>query len=305
MPIEKVNALFGVKAPDTATIETKTAKPYDKNYFFHEIVLKKLILWMDKDTPNRNVFIPGDGGTGKTSLFVEFGARMGEDVYAKSCSGRTRFADLVGSLIIAEDGTTKFVDGPLTKAYRNGGIFLANEITRMDAGEQMLLVDVLDKRSYLTIAETGEMIYPHDNFRFAATGNSVGFGDESGGYAGEKRSSNAFLDRFWKIVLPELTEEQEIEVCKRYAPSLTDDIVKGMTKLARETRKQFIGNGGSLRICIQTRALFSWAMLSEHYALMRGIDPLLESLNDSVLNAAPGLERQAISEIYTAWINGK
>lgn len=304
MPTEKINALFGVAAPDAAVIETKTAKPYDKNYFFHETVLKKLILWLSKETPNRNIFIPGDGGVGKTSLFVEFGARMGEEVYAKSCSGRTRFAELVGGLIIAADGTTQFVDGPLTKAYRNGGIFLANEITRMDSGEQMLLVDVLDERSYLTIPETGEMIQPHPDFRFAATGNSIGFGDESGGYAGEKRGSNAFLDRFWKITLPEMTEEQEIVVAKRYAPNISDDILKGMVRLARDTRKMFIGNGGAMRMCIQTRALFNWAKLSEQYAHMKGINALEESLNDAVLNGAPSIERQAIMEIYTKWISG-
>lgn len=308
MAMKKIADLFGVDAPDAAVIEVADAKEntpsIDPLYYFDSVFLKKMLLWLSPNTPRKNLLLIGDGGVGKTSGVLETCARLGKEVWGMSCSGRTRFMDAVGSLMITEDGATKFAYGPLPLAMMSGGVFLANEVTRMDAGEQMRLVDVLDGRSRLTIPETGEIITPHPDFRFAATGNSGGYGDDTGAFAGEKRGSIAFFDRFIKLTLAPLPPEVEEMVVRRYAPGLPEAVVKGMCKLAQSVRESFVGAGGSLQVTVSPRGLVAWAQMAQCYATIKGIDPVTEALNDTVLNGAPEVDVNAIREIYKTWLNG-
>jgi cobaltochelatase CobS len=226
---------------------------------------------------------------------------MGIPVWGVSCSGKTRFEHLVGSMSLVA-GNTQFVDGPLLAAMRSGGIFLANEISRMDPGEQMRLVDVLDRRARLTIGDTGEVVEPHPDFRFAATGNSGGFGDSTGAYPGERVGSYAFADRFMKLHVKPMSEEMELRLLERVAPALSESYRKGMVKLATGVRSAFVGAGGCCRITITPRSLIDWAMLACEYRRMSGIDPLRESLLDIVVNGAPKDDQDVVMEVFDAWM---
>jgi len=295
----KIGAIFGVPAPEQATIAVRQASeftPQVETHLFEEKLLKKLILWVSDSAPIRNMMLVGGKGTGKTSTVLQFAARLGLDVYPISCSGKTRFADLVGTLTIAKDGSTVFQDGPLTKAYRNGGIFLANEISRMDPGEQMRFVDVLDKNSTLTIPQTGETMKPHKDFRIAATGNSGGFGDESGAYAGERIGSSAFKDRFFTLEMNDISEEFKIKLVNGILGNET--IAKEMVRFARDVRKNYVGAGGAFRVDISPRACLMWASLASEYRRMKGVEALEEALNDVVLNGAPAEEQEAIRKLF-------
>lgn len=306
--VAKINTLFGVQAPDHAVVTVQEPGLHtpvaDPNYFFRPVVLKKLLMWVSPSAPVKNLFLIGDAGTGKTSLILEFAARMGSQLWSMSCSGRTRFSDLVGTLTIDKDGATRFVDGPLTAAARAGGICLLNEITRMDAGEQMRLVDVLDRRARLTIPETGEVIEPHPSFRIAVTGNSAGFGDDTGAYAGEKRGSFAFYDRFIKLILPPMSEGEELQMLRRAAPNITEAVATGMVKLAQEVRKAFVGNGGGMQATLSPRGLVAWAQLTQEYAAFSGINALREGLMDSCLNGAPQEDTAVVLELMDQWLTG-
>jgi len=308
MAIEKISTLFGVPAPDHVVLEVTepgvNTPAADTGYIFDGLLLKKILLWVSKDTPCKNLLLVGDAGVGKTSVILETAARLGRQVWSISCSGRTRFSDMVGTLVIDENGATRFADGPLTASMRVGGaFFLANEITRMDSGEQMRMADVLDGRARLTIPETGEIVIPNPDWRCAATGNSGGYGDESGAYAGEKVGSIAFGDRFMKLTVKGLNEEAETNMLLSYVPGLTMDIAGGMVKLAREIRKGFVSNGGGLRVSISPRALVRWGQLVEAYASMSGIDsPLEEALMDAVLNGAPEDDVATVVEVLRNWI---
>jgi cobaltochelatase CobS len=304
---KRIADLFGIPAPDHAVLEVRESgentPSADPAYIFDPLLLKKILLWLSGQTPCKNLLLIGDAGVGKTSLLLEVAARLGRQVWSVSCSGRTRFADLVGTLVIDESGATRFVDGPLTAAMRAGELFLGNEITRMDAGEQMRLVDVLDGRSRLTIPETGEVVIPHADFRFAATGNSGGYGDESGAYAGEKVGSLAFGDRFIRIWMTGLSEEQEKEMVLKSIPGFDEKLVEGMVRLARDVRKNFIGNGGGLRITISPRSLLRWCQLTMAYSAMSGINSALEeALMDSVLNGSPEDDHKTVIELLRNWM---
>lgn len=215
---------FGLGS-DAVEIEGRAGgAPKNPNYVFQPLLLKKLLAWHAGIT-HRNLMLIGETGCGKSSVIEEIAARLGLPIFSTACSGDTRFESLVGSLSL-ENGTTMFKDGPLTAAMRVGGIFLANEITRMNAGEQMRLADVLDKGGKLTIPETGEVVIPHPDFRFAATGNSGGFGDDTGAYAGERNASLAFRNRFNVLRMKPLDQSSEEQMLAAACPSIPYSITE-------------------------------------------------------------------------------
>lgn len=271
-------------------------------YVFQLLLLKKLLRFLLGNPARRNAMLIGEPGVGKTSIVNEIASRLNIPVFSLACSGKTRFSHMVGGYEIV-GGNTQWRDGPLVMAMRHGGIFLANEITRLDSGEQMNLAEVLDSRASITIPDTGEVVMADPNFRFIATGNSGGYGDDSGVYQGERISSVAFLDRFqvFKVGHMDATDEQAL--LQKLAPSLPVAIVEGMVKLAGEVRKNFVGRGGTLRVIMSTRSLCVWAMETVGYSKISGIvDSAREALLDTSLNGAPEDEASAVLEIWDRWV---
>lgn len=299
---KQVNTLFGIKAPSNVFCHTVVSSVHyqrNEDYYFDGKLLKKLLNWMYGVSARRNILLFGDAGVGKTSIIIEVAARLRIPVFQMACSGKTRFQHFVGSREMV-NGETRWVDGALVKAMRSGGIFLMDEVTRLDPGEQMNLAAVLDGYAKLTIPDTGEVVTPHPNFRIAATGNSGGYGDESGAYIGEKPSSFAFLDRFQKLKLAPMPREAEKALLIKMH-GLSEDIVDSMLNLAGAVRSNFVGAGGGFNVTISPRSMQSWAQEIVNYEKLGFQNPVWEALEDSVLNGAPSIDVQTIKELHDKW----
>lgn len=310
--MKSIRELFGLTdVPDTAVVPIRekiaglpdgvypTLMPF---YWFEAGLLKKLMRFFFKAPARRNIMFIGDAGVGKSSLIEQVAARLGWPVFSIACSGRMRMQHFVGSYVLSK-GETRWQDGPLIKAMRYGGVFLADEITRLDHSEQMALAKVLDQDATITIPDTGEVVRAHEGFRFCATGNSGGFGDESGAYNGERVSSVAFLDRFQKFRLDYMPPEEELKLLKAVTKDALDEsILRAMVKLASDVRKNFVSRGGDLRTVISTRGLCVWALEAVGY---KGISkvPLEEALSDTILNGCPENDSKVILELWNKWIN--
>jgi cobaltochelatase CobS len=297
-----VNALFGISSPSNVLchkVVTNINYQFNEDYYFDGKMLKKLFNWIYGVSSRRNILLFGDAGVGKTSIIIEVAARLGIPVFQMACSGKTRFQHFVGSRELV-NGETRWVDGALVKAMRSGGIFLMDEVTRLDPGEQMNLAAVLDGYAKLTIPDTGEVVTPHPNFRIAATGNSGGYGDESGAYIGEKPSSFAFLDRFQKFkIVPMPKEAEKALLIKMY--NMPNEIVDSMLNLASAVRSNFVGAGGGFNVTISPRSMHSWAQEIVNYSNLGFQNPVWEALEDTVLNGAPSIDVQTIKELYDKW----
>lgn len=312
-----IRDLFNIPGvPETAVVPVRDRIPElpetvymtaDPNYYFDETLLKKMLRYFLMVPSRNNAMFIGDSGVGKSSFVEQLCARLGWPVFSLACSGRMRLSNFVGTFALI-DGETVWQDGPLIMAMRTGGLFLADEITRLDHSEQMGLAKVLDQGARMTIPETGEVVQAHPSFRFCCTGNSGGYGDESGAYNGERVSSVAFLDRFQKFQMDHMPEKAEVALLKAVvalkAPNagLPDSMLESMVKLAGDVRKNFVGRGGDLRTIMSTRSLVIWALETCSYKdICRS--PVEEALNDTVLNGAPEHDVSVISELWGNWIS--
>jgi nitric oxide reductase NorQ protein/cobaltochelatase CobS len=157
-----------------------------------------------------NVVLKGPPGVGKSFLAQYLAAQTNRPLYRVTLSETTYREDLLGyvHLVTAASGdsVTTWVDGPLTRAVREGALLLLDEINAADSNTVAALNAVMEQHETrsLTIPQTGEVIDPHEQFRVIATANP--------GYQGTYELNDAFEDRFRHVKLDYLPPELEVEL---------------------------------------------------------------------------------------------
>lgn len=273
----------------------------DPNYVFHDSS-RDIIVWFL--TQKEPLYIYGYQGCGKSTCIKQLAARLNYPVFEITGHGRLEFADLVGHLSM-ENGSMTFQYGPLALAMRYGGICLINEIDLTSPEIAAGLNGILDG-SPLCIAENGgELIEPHPMFRFAATANTNGAGDDTGLFQGTQRQNAAFLDRFilCKMEYPEETVEKKL-LQKRY-PHLPAKVLGKMVDFANEVRRLFMGDTtvanytNSIEVTFSTRSLLRWAELTERFQPLsrQGIQPLSYALDRALGYRACNETRAMLHEL--------
>jgi cobaltochelatase CobS len=207
-------------------------------------------------------------------------------VFEVTGHGRLEFADLIGHLAVKEGGMI-YEYGPLALAMRYGGMLLLNEIDITPPDVAAGLNTVLDG-SPLCIAENGgELVAPHPMFRFAATANTNGGGDETGLYQGTQRQNIAWLDRFMLCELAYPKPEVEKSLLARLFPILPETLCSKLVDFAGEVREQFMGDRegqrltGAIEVTLSTRTLLRWAELTVRFQPLahQGIQPVTYALD--------------------------
>ena len=258
----------------------------DDSFIFGDLA-KDLVVFFLQDSPDP-LYIFGDTGTGKSSLVRQVAARLNYPVWETTGSERLEVSDLIGHLTL-KGGEMSFVDGPLGAAMKAGGVFILNEIDAANPAVLILLNTLFDKQPLL-IPETNELISPVSTFRFVATANTAGSGDDTGRFTGTNQLNQAFMDRFTilKAEYPASDDEKALLAAK--FPSLPEPIRDGMVDIANKVRGVFsggrqIGFGKQgVDVVISTRTLLRWCELSLCYQGLAssGISPVLYALDRTV-----------------------
>jgi len=116
------------------------------------------------------LLLKGPTGTGK-SRFVEFMAHtMGKNLYTVACHEETSATDLIGRYII-KGAETIWIDGPMTKAVREGALLYLDEVAEARPDVIVALHSLTDHRRTLFIDKTGETVVANDDFMLIATYN--------------------------------------------------------------------------------------------------------------------------------------
>jgi len=124
------------------------------------------------------VLLKGPTGCGKTR-FLEYmtyrmsqkehkhkgsdGHRDGIPLITIACHEDLTASDLVGKYLLEGD-TTRWVDGPLTRAVKSGGICYLDEVVEARKDTIVLIHPLADHRRSLYIEKKGEMLEASDSF---------------------------------------------------------------------------------------------------------------------------------------------
>lgn len=275
-------------SPSGVTVNAFASRnPYtpaeNPDYIFQDTCRDVIVWFLHNPEP---LYLCGPTGAGKTSCIKQIAARLNYPVFEVTGHGRLEIADLVGHLTV-RNGSMTFEYGPLALAMKYGALFLFNEIDLASPDITAGLNSILDG-SPLCLAENGgELIAPHPMFRFAATGNTNGAGDESGLYSGTLRQNMAFLDRFILCEVNYPTAEAETALMTRKFPALPAELCGKMVGYANEIRRLFVegnGTGPQIEITFSTRSLIRWAELTIRYQNLarQNISPLRYALDRAI-----------------------
>lgn len=172
--------------------------PTDDNYVHDAEALKDILLAIHINTP---MLLWGYHGTGKSTLVEQFCARTNRPCLRVQHTVSTEEAHVLGQYVVKTVEGEKvmvFEPGPLAVAMRFGLVYLADEYDFALPSVTSVYQPVLEGKPLLIKEAPPEWRYvkPHPNFRFFATGNTNGSGDETGLYQGTQIMNAANYSRF-------------------------------------------------------------------------------------------------------------
>lgn len=168
------------------------------DYVYDIDELKNVILALELNIP---CYVWGHKGSGKSELFEQIAARTGRPYMRVQHTVNTEESHIVGQWTV-KDGHTVFELGPLPVAMLNGWLYCGDEYDFSLPSVLSVYQAVLEGKS-LVIKEAdakNRIIKPHPNFRFCATGNTNGSGDDTGLYQGTNIQNAANYDRFGVVI---------------------------------------------------------------------------------------------------------
>lgn len=275
----KMHEVFGLGAVKAALnargepimISTITSGPSsqfvpekDKNYVFSIDLLKVVLMGAELGKPT---YLWGYHGTGKTTMLEQVAAHTNRPLLRVQHTINTEEAHILGQYLV-RDGSTTFELGPLPFCMLHGLVYLADEYDFAMPAVLGVYQPVLEGKALVIKEAPPELriIKPHPNFRFVATGNTNGAGDETGLYQGAQIQNAANYSRFGIVEeVPYMPEKQEIAVISGQAGIDADD-AKKLVAFATEIRNAF--KAGRIGATVSPRELINAAQLG----LVRGGD---------------------------------
>lgn len=116
------------------------------------------------------LLLKGPTGCGKTRFVEHMAARLGLPLFTVACHDDLSAADLIGRYLL-KGGETEWVDGPLTRAVREGGICYLDEVVEARKDVTVVLHPLTDDRRRLVIDRTGEDLAAPATFMLVASYN--------------------------------------------------------------------------------------------------------------------------------------
>jgi len=257
----------------------------DENYHFPAWTLE-FTKMMDNGV---NCWLYGGTGAGKSSLVEQLCAIGRLPMLYQSFHEDLKPDQLKGGMKLV-DGNTVWVDGPVTKAYREGFVLLLDEFDAFPPEVQFCLFAILDRKPLILEENDNEVIQPHSNFRVIATGNTQGRGDESGMYAGTNVLNRALLNRigpWFKVDYP--TEAVYKTIIMK--EGVRRDVAEVMARLAKEINAASMN--GTLT---ETFSLRDARRISKVAELLDG--DMSRALQLCLLNRLSTVEQTSVKEMF-------
>ena len=252
------------------------------------------------------ILLKGPTGTGKTR-FVEYMAwRLGQrlTVVKPSAGARTNVSkgngavplitvachedltasDLVGRYLLDANGT-QWIDGPLTRAVKAGGICYLDEIVEARKDTTVIIHPLTDHRRLLTIDKLGEVVEAADSFLLVVSYNP--------GYQNAlKDLKHSTRQRFvaLEFQFPEQEREATIIAHESGVDQTNARLLAKLGHKVRNLREHGLKEGASTRVLIYAGRLIQEGVSPRracHVAVTWGItdDPQVQCSLDEVVAA--------------------
>lgn len=157
---------------------TKTEQVLDPNF---ENILKLV-------AAHENVYLYGPAGSGKNTIAEQIADALGVDFYYQNTLV-TKF-DVSGY----KNAQGEYEETPFYKAWKNGGLFFADELDNSTA-EAIIALNAALANGYYTFPNSGEKVAKNPNFFCIAAGNTNGQGATEE-YCGRYMMDESSRDRF-------------------------------------------------------------------------------------------------------------
>lgn len=303
--VDPVLTAPGFYIPEPETLEDETAMQYaaylraaippiDQNYQHRKELIRDIRYWFmsgDGDV----LLLYGPTGSGKTSALEQYCACLGIPLFMGKGHRRFEPYEAFGQFVGGENGTTPWVDGPVTLAARYGLPVIINEYDRIAPDRAIVFNDVFEGRAFPLPGKSGEVVVPQPGFRVAITGNTNLVEDLTGNYGTAAMHDVSLLERIVgvKVDYPEAEVEGrllglELERAsdsllsywfdqeglklqtetgmKEGAAISRDDFIGGMLEVTRRIRQQSKDGGNvsdsALERTMSTRVLRKWVRQS-------------------------------------------
>ena len=225
----------GFEIPDPATLADPVAQQYaaflraavppiDPYYQFRKDLVRDIRYWWL--TGEGDVLLLwGPTGSGKTSVFEQWCARLGIPLFMAKGHRRFEPMEAFGQFVGGENGTTPWVDGPVTLAARYGLPCIINEYDRIAADRTIVFNDVFEGRSFPIPGKSGEVVTPQPGFRVAITANTNLVEDLSGSYGTANTHDISILERIVALHVGYPSDDTEAKLLEKELEQFSDDLL--------------------------------------------------------------------------------
>ncbi len=216
------------------------------------------------------LLLKGPTGCGKTRFVSHMAAKLGLPLSTVSCHDDLAAADLTGRYLLT-GGDTVWVDGPLTRAVRAGGICYLDEIVEARKDVAVVVHPLTDDRRILPLERTGEQLAAPASFMLVVSYNP--------GYQNLLKSLKpSTRQRFVAIEFDFLPRAKEIAVVSTES-GLAEDQVAPLVELARRIRAlkgHDLEEGASTRLLVYCATLIDAGLPAREAVRAALIEPLTD-----------------------------
>lgn len=267
----------GFEIPDPATLADPLAAAHaeflrkaipavDPLYEFRKELIREIRFWWLTGEGDV-LYLWGPTGCGKTSVFEQWCARLGIPMFAAKGHRRFEPHEAFGQFVGGENGTTPWMNGPVTLAAMYGLPCIINEYDRIASDRTIVFNDVFEGRPFPVPGKAGEVVVQQPGARYVLTGNTNMVEDLSGNYGTANCHDISILERLYPVQVGYPTDDTEANVLTSVLEEFSDELLSywfdqegmklttspGTTKEgAAISRSEFIG--GLLEVTRRIRA---------------------------------------------------